>query len=95
MATTKATFTLDEDAVRALERAAARLRVPKSQVVREAIVEYEARSDRLSERERIRMLRVFDEWLPQTPSRPQAEVEKELAELRRERRSGGRRSPVE
>jgi hypothetical protein len=95
MATVKATFTLDPEAVRALERTAERLRMSKSQVVREAIVEYGERAGRLSERERVRMLRVFDEMVPKIPKRPQEEVEAELAEIRAARRGGGRRTPVE
>lgn len=95
MATTKATFTLDEEALRVLERTAERLQVPKSQVVREAIVEYGERAGRLSERERVRLLRIFDEMVPKIPQRPQEEVEAELAEIRAARRGGGRLSPVE
>lgn len=95
MATVKATFTLDPEALRALERTAERLRMSKSQVVREAIVEYGERAGRLSERERTRMLRVFDEMVPKIPKRPPGSLEAELAEIRAERRSGGRRTPVE
>ncbi|MEZ5332099.1 MAG: ribbon-helix-helix protein, CopG family [Thermoanaerobaculia bacterium] len=95
MATTKATFTLDPEALRSLERTAERLKKSKSEIVREAIVEYGERVGRLSERERLRMLRIFDEMVPTIPQRPQEEVEAELAEIRAERRSGGRRTPVE
>lgn len=38
------------------------------------------------------MLKVFDKLVPRVPSRPQREVEQELREIRRARRSGGRRS---
>jgi hypothetical protein len=47
---------------------------------------------RLSLRERNRMLQVFDEMVPRIPDRSKAEVEKEIQEIRRARRAGGRRS---
>jgi Ribbon-helix-helix protein, copG family len=93
MATVKVTFTLDDATVRRLNEAAERLAKPKSEVVREAIDDYHARIGRLSERERIRMLKIFDEVVPRIPPRPAREVQRELQELRRARRSGGRRSP--
>ena len=89
--TTKATFTLDEAAMSSLEDAATRLAMPKSAVVREAILEFHARIGRLSERERINMLRAFDELVPQIPIRSPESVDDELAELRRSRKAGGRR----
>jgi Ribbon-helix-helix protein, copG family len=93
MATTKVTFTLDQATVTRLAEAAARLAMPKSQVVREAILEYYDRIGRLSERERLSLLRTFDEVVPRIPARDAREVERELKALRRARRSGGRRSP--
>jgi hypothetical protein len=92
MATTKVTFTLDQATVTRLAEAAARLARPKSQVVREAILEYYDRIGRLSERERLRLLRTFDEVVPRIPARDAREVERELKALRQARRSGGRRS---
>lgn len=89
----RATFTLDDETARALRRSAERLGKPKSEVVREAIQEYDARAGRLSEAERLRLLAAFDEHLPKIPERSLEEVEAELAELRRARRGGGRRSP--
>lgn len=88
----RATFTLDDETETALRRTAERLGKPKSQVVREAIQEYDARAARLSEAERLRLLAAFDEHVPQIPERPASEVERELADLRRARRGGGRRS---
>jgi predicted DNA-binding protein len=90
MATTKVTFTLDRESVEQLERTAERLAMPKSQVVREAIHDYHARLGRLSEAERARMLRVFDEVVSRIPSRPAREVDAELAGVRAARRTGGR-----
>lgn len=91
MTSVKVTFTLDERTVGRLARAAERLGLPKSQVVREAIGEYSARLGRLGEEERLRLLRTFDEVIPAIPERPEAEVERELQEIRRARRAGGRR----
>jgi len=95
MATVKVTFTLDADTVNRLERAAERLSKPKSQVIREAVQEYYQRIGRLSESEKMRMLRVVDEMLARTPTRTASEVDQELRDIRRARRSGGRRTPVE
>ena len=95
MASTKVTFTLDDATLTRLQQAATRLSIPKSEVVREAIAEFHRRIGRLSETERLRMLRVFDEWLPRIPVRPKADVEKEARAIRRARRSGGRRTPTE
>ena len=90
MATTKVTFTLDNDTVAKIAESAERLSKPKSQIVREAVSDYHARIGRLSEAERRRLLRVFDEVIPAIPARPLAEVEAELEALRASRRSGGR-----
>lgn len=92
MGTVKVTFTLDEPTVARLRDAAERLAKPKSEVVREAIHDFHGRIGRLSERERLRLLRVFDELVPRIPARPLAGVRKELEAIRRSRRSGGRRS---
>jgi|PlaIllAssembly_1097288.scaffolds.fasta_scaffold1410480_2 hypothetical protein len=92
MATVKATFTLDEDTIARLRATSERLAIPKSEVVREAIRDFSDRAGRLSERERRRLLEAFDRLVPGIPSRPLRDVERELAELRRARRAGGRRS---
>ncbi len=90
---TKVTFTLDEETVTRLQEAAAQLAMPKSQVVREAVQDFYDRIGRLSERERVTMLRAFDELVPKIPIRSAAEADRELAEIRRSRRLGGRRTP--
>jgi predicted DNA-binding protein len=95
MATTKVTFTLDADTINRLERASERLSKPKSQVIREAVQEYYQRIGRLSESERLRMLRALDEIIARPPTRSSKDVDRELREIRRARRSGGRRTPVE
>ena len=95
MATTKATFTLDEETVLRLRVAAERLGKPKSEIVREAIHDYADRIGKLSERERVRLLRILDEMAPKVPQRPLAEVEAAIEEIRRARRGGGRLTPIE
>ena len=92
MATVKVTFTLDQATVDRLQGAAERLGKPKSEVVREAIEDFHQRIGRLSERERLSMLQIFDEMVPRIPPRSKAAVKKELQEIRRSRRAGGRRS---
>ncbi len=89
----KMTFTLDEDAVRDLERASERLGIAKSQVVREAVRVYGEQLGRLSDKERRAKLEAFDELVPALPDRPRTEVERELETVRRARRGGGRKTP--
>jgi hypothetical protein len=89
----KVTFTLDDETVTRLRRLASSLRRPQSQVVRESIKEYEARSDKLTEDERRRMVAVLDRIMQEPPTRPQAEVDAELREIRAARRRWARRPP--
>ena len=93
MALLKMTFSLDDRTARRLALAAERLRKPKSAIVREAICDYSERIGRLSESERLDLLRRFDEWVPRIPERPTEEVDDELHGLRRSRRETGRRTP--
>lgn len=92
MATNKVTFTLDQPTVTRLQDAAERLALPKSEVVREAIRQFYEGIGRLSERERLNMLRTFDDVVPRIPTRGAREVTRELKALRQARRSGGRGS---
>jgi hypothetical protein len=82
----KVTFTLDDETVERLRRLATRLGRAQSQVVRESIKEYEARSDKLSEEERQRLLTVMDRIMKAPPTRAQAEVDAELRAIRAARR---------
>jgi hypothetical protein len=91
----KVTFTLDEATVAELRAAAERKSIPKSQAVREAIHDYHAKSDPWSPAERLRKLRVLEEMMKRPPTRSQREVDREIAEIRRARRSGGRLHPAE
>jgi Ribbon-helix-helix protein, copG family len=90
MATIKMTFSLDEATATQLDRTAATLGRPKSRVVRDAILEYASRADRLSDAERRRLLGAFDELVPAIPAGSVADVEAELEALRAARRRGGR-----
>lgn len=92
MAASKVTFTLDDTTLRRLRDAAERLGKPQSAVVREAIQDFHDRIGKLSEQERLRALRAFDELVPKIPRRPLSQVVQELKEVRRARRAGGRRS---
>jgi predicted transcriptional regulator len=88
----KVTFTLDDATVAEIRRTAERLGRPQSQVVREAVAEYAARADRLSERERLRALTILETLRKTTPSRAGRAVDLELRAIRAARRTGGRRS---
>jgi len=88
----KMTFTLDRETADRIDKTARRLGLPKSGVVREAVAEYAARAGRLGEAERLRMLRVLDGVIRRPATRPQADVEREITEVRTARRTGGRRS---
>jgi hypothetical protein len=87
----RATFSLDDATLAEIRRTAARLRKPQSHVVRDAVADYAARADRLSEAERTRLLGVLEELRDTRPTRPAAEVDRELAAIRAARRAGGRR----
>jgi predicted DNA-binding protein len=89
----KMTFTLDEETALRIDRTAQRLDMPKSAVVREAVAEYAARAGRLSEQERLRMLKVFDDVIERIPLLPAKTTDTELAAIRRTRKQGGRRTP--
>ena len=87
----KVRFTLDDQTVERLRRTASRLAKPQSYVVREAVREYEARSAKLSDEERTRMLAIVDRMVQEPPTRTAAEVDAELGEVRASRRRWGRR----
>ena len=88
----KVTFSLDNDTVEQIRRAANRLGKAQSHVVREAVAEYAARVDRLSERDRLRILDVLADIEQGAPTRSARAVDKELADIRATRRQGGRQS---
>ena len=85
------TFSLDDATVAQIRLTAARLRKAQSHVVRDAVADYAARSDRLSERERLHLMGVLEHLRDATPTRPLADVDAELRASRSARRAGGRR----
>ena len=84
----KLTFSLDEQTVQALRQAAERSRKPQSLIVREAIAAYTAREERLSDAERERLLKVLRQIGGRGHTRSRADVDRELDEIRRARRTG-------
>ena len=91
MSMVKVTFTLDEATVAEIRRTAERLGTAQSHVVREAVAEYAARADRVSERERLRALTILESLRGAPASRPAGAVDSELRAVRAARRAGGRR----
>lgn len=87
----KVTFSLDKETVEQLRRTANRLGRAQSQVVREAVADYASRTDRLPERERLRLLDVLDRIRGATATRSGKSVDAELAAIRDARRTGGRK----
>ena len=87
----RVTFSLDDATVAQIRLTAARLRKAQSHVVRDAVADYAARSDRLSERERLHLMGVLEHLRDATPTRPLADVDAELRASRSARRAGGRR----
>ena len=87
----KATFVLDDRTMEIIRTLAARRRKPQSAVVREAVAAFAQHEETLEDDERIRRLRVLDDWTARPRTRRPDEVDKELQELRRARRAGWRR----
>jgi len=86
------TFTFDEQTVRVLRQTASKLKRPQSAVVREAIQDFASRADRLSDEERKRMLNALDRAIARAPEHSKDEIDEEIAEIRRLRRTTGRRT---
>jgi predicted transcriptional regulator len=91
----KVTFSVDAATVNLLRTTAERLGKPQSLVVREAIADYAARAGRLTEAERRRLLKTVDAMMREPPTRAQAQVARELREIRTARRQLGRVRPAE
>jgi predicted transcriptional regulator len=87
----RVTFSLDDATVAQIRQTAARLRKAQSHVVRDAVADYAARADRLSERERLHLMGVLERLREAKPTRPAADVDAELEAVRATRRAGGRR----
>ena len=82
------TFSLDDETVRTLRLLADRKQKPQIVIVREAIVEYAAKDEKLSDEERSRKLQMIRQLRSQPQTRDASAVDKELAELRRSRKVG-------
>lgn len=87
----KVTVSLDDHTAEQLRRAAARLGISQSHVVRQAIAEYTARVDRSSARERLHLLGVLEALEHAPPTRARA-VDNEIATIRAARQTVGRHS---
>ncbi len=86
---------MDEETIARLNETAERLSKPKSEVVREAIKGYRGTSDRMSEAERLRIVRALKEYALLPTVGTSTDTDRELREIRAARRSGGRRTRVE
>ena len=86
------TFTLDDATVKEIRRTAERLGRPQSQVVREAVAEYAARADQVTERERLHAVTLLEKLKKSPSSRAGSAVDTELRAVRTARRTGGRRT---
>ena len=86
----KVTYSLRETTVRQIRRMADLLGMAQSHVVREAVADYAARKDRLSERERLRLLAVLDRLRDAPVTRSEQRVDAEIRAVRAARRHGGR-----
>jgi predicted DNA-binding protein len=84
----KLTFSLDDETVETLRNAAARSGKPQSLIVREAVAQYAAREDRLSDADRERLLGVLRRIRKRPATRRAAAVDRELQDVRRSRRRG-------
>lgn len=86
----KVTYSFDEATVARVRRMAERLGKPQSLVVREAVAAYDARTDRVSEAERLRMLGVLDRLRGEPVTRSRESVAAEIREIRRSRHESTR-----
>ena len=87
----RVTFSLDDATVAKIKQTAARLRKAQSHVVRDAVANYVAQTDRRSARERLHVLTVLEGLRNAKPTRSAADVDRELQAGRAARRAGGRR----
>lgn len=89
----RATFSLDAETAEAIQRLAAVWKISKSAVVRKAVVELDARRDRLTESERSRLLGTLDRWLATENTRSRSEAIREVDEIRAARAQAGQLRP--
>lgn len=85
---------LDKATVQRISRTATLLGMAKSSLVRDAVAQYATRADRLSEAERRRMLDALDGLLAKPVARPCKAAAREIAAIRRARRTRNRGTPM-
>ena len=90
MAIQKMTFSLDTLTAARIAALSRDLGKPKSAIVREAVSVYARSAGKVTEEERVERVRVFKKLVARIPPRPREEVEAELEEVRRSRRTGWR-----
>jgi hypothetical protein len=87
----KHTFVLDETTAEMIRTLAERQQKPQSHIVREAVAVYAAHGQKLTAEERERKLQVLDHLARRRATQSGRDVDAELREIRRGRRSGWRR----
>ena len=90
----KLTFSVDDETAATLKSTAYRLRKSQSLVIREAVAEYAARANRLSDAERRQRLEALDALTQAPPARSDRATDQELRQIRLARRQGGRSHPI-
>jgi metal-responsive CopG/Arc/MetJ family transcriptional regulator len=91
MAKVRITIQLDRATLASVDKDAAQLSKSRSEVLRQTIESRYPNRGPLSETERRRMIKIIKEMMSRPPTRTQAEVDRELRELRASRRRGWRR----
>ena len=86
----KIPYSPDKRTVRQIRRTADRLGISRAHVLREAIADDCARRDRLSERERLRLLSAIDHLRDAPVTRSEQSVDAEIRAVRAARRRSGR-----
>lgn len=90
----KATFVLDDETFQILKTTSARLKRPRSRIVRDAICDFSRRTGTTTERERLQKIELLDAYTSRMAGRPDKDVDRELKIVRRARRVSGRRHPA-
>jgi hypothetical protein len=88
----KVTYTLDDETVAKVKRAADASGRPQSSIVREAVAAYQPAGDRLPDAERQRILRLLDFYMPRVRGKRSAQAAaREIREIRAARRASSLR----
>jgi hypothetical protein len=89
------TLTLSDATIERIESTAETLGKSSSEVVEDLVAKHHEPSDRLSDAERERMLKVLERIRNRPPEKTDEDVRREIDEIRAARRSGGRQTPIE